>query len=883
MDIGRELASMRARLERLENSARLSHASIDNTAVQVRDGDGSLRGLLGVQADGTTAVNIVNGPPPPQPSDPIVTGMINGVTVSWDGQFADGAVVPLDWQRTEVHVSPLASYTPGADTLKATIETAQGATAVVACDEPVYVLLVARNTSGTASTPSRIVGPTEPTPVVADDVVDGIITTVKLADDAVTQAKVAVGAIGTTEISDNAITTPKIVAAAVQAAQIDTDAVNASKIAAGAVTTAKLDALAVTSDKLAANSVIAGKVAAGAISTNQLTVGIADSISQKITDAMGDATLWTQPTDTGAWAVVTGVTDAGAGSTVIQATGRTTLERTTNTPFDPDALYKVTARIRTTVTPVSGTPTVYIGLTGIAADGTTRVNQTGANLIANQHYIAAANLTVSVGTTWTTVTGYAKGTAATGTITACPDPKAPGQLHTSVRYIRPLVRLLIGSTSGGTMQVDQVTLETVPTGVVNAVNIADGAITAAKISAGAVDATALAADAITGKTITGGTITGSLLQTAASGARITINESAANKVLVYDGVISTAIGELSERGLLVQGTTGAVLWLDPDATYPNLRMTNAAQTNSAVINVSENTAGAADLGMNSGTFTGSGYTDMKWRTFMGNDFAVIERIRSSTGLPIGGRIDLRSGYGSVSYINADNSSQNNIFIVEAGRGQLTNGRLEVYPPASSNAALYVNTATGHTGTLLNLLVNSVSKFSVDKDGNLTVAGTGGFQSKRRSTDDTRTNTTTPTNDTQITFTVDANAIYEIDGWLKYSGPGDFQMGWSTPSGAAGEWMGLGNGTTVVSGTASNGTQQDVTSPWGYTVRTETTDIAATRVYGGVSTNAYGVIVRGTLRVSSTGGTFALRWAQGGANATATTLYTDSRIRLTKVA
>lgn len=1007
-----KLASLERKIAQISKGQRISHgASIENAAIEVKDDSGSLRTIVGLQGDGTTGVQNVNGPPPPQPSAPIVASVLGGVTVSWDGLFAGGAVIPMDWSRVEVHASLAPVYEPIPETLRTTIETAQGATVVVSCDAPVYVRLLARNLSGTASVASVTVGPFGPTQVFADDVRDGVITTLKLADDAVTQAKVAVGAIdadalanaavtaakiganavvlgkiaagavnlntltgpladtasqryadlfrdpaawaqlsassggtwtinaaatdtpsgggkliatgdvqlastalipqdsdtlyrvmvrvrataqdptgpstvymgvvgvaedgvtlvnragaasnatqhycctaggtvataegwkvftgwiqghsatgatapagpatdprapelthadvrylrpmvwlnfgkatsavmeveavtveairtgvvGSTnlitgsvtagaiatdavtagkvaadaitgreitagaistgelaagavtanELAANAVTAGKIAASQIQAvhmtansiqtASIAADAVAAGKIAAGAVTTRELTALSVTANELAANAVTAGKIQAGAVTTNALTVGIAQSIAQKITDAMGDAGLWTQPADSGTWSVLSGVTDAAAGGTVIQATGVTSLERITNTPFDPDALYKITARIRTTVAPTSGTPTVYIGLTGIAADGATRVNRAGANSLNSQHYFAAAGLNVAVGTTWTTVTGYVQGTAATGTgAAAAPDPKAPGQMHASVRYVRPLLRLLFGSTGGGTQQVDQVTLETVPTGVVNSVNIANGAVTA----------NSLAADAITGKTITGGTITGSVLQTATTGQRITINEAAANKIIVYDGT-NTAVGELSAVGVLLKGTNGSLMVMDPNATYPNLRMTNASGSNEAVINVVENAPGSANLGMNSGTFTGSGFTDMKWRLFMGEDFAVLERIRNSNNATFaGGRIDLRNNYASIGYTDTTAATQPADVTLAPGLAK-ARAKFWVQPfTGDTGTVMFIQSGPGHTGYLMRCWDPDAARdrFTVNQQGNTTVDG-----------------------------------------------------------------------------------------------------------------------------------------------------------------
>jgi hypothetical protein len=1192
-NVPEKLAALERALSQVRKGQRLAHgASIENAALTVNSGSGQVRAILGVQGDGTVGVQAVNGPPPPQPSTPIVASVLGGVTVSWDGQFAGGAVIPMDWQRVEVHASITPVYDPVPATLVTTIETAQGATVVHACDTPVYVRLLARNTSGAASPPSTTVGPFGPTPVVADDILDGIVTTLKLADDAVTAAKVATGAIdsdaiaaaavtagkiganavvlgkiasgavnlntltgpladtasqryadlfrdttawaqlsassgGTwaintgatdtpsgggkmvvtgdvqlastalipqdsdtlyrvmirvrataqdpsgistiymgvvgvaedgvtlvnragansnstqhycctaggslpivdgwktyvgwiqghsgagvtapagpatdprapevthadvrylrpmfwlnfgkatsavmeveavtveairtgvvgstnlitgsvtagaiatdavtagkiaadavtareitagsvntaelaagavtaTEIAANAVTAGKIAASqvtathlaanSVEAAAIAADAVSAGKIAADAVTAREIVALAVTSAELAANSVIAGKISAGAVTATALTVGIGESLAAKTVDAMGDATLWAQTADSGTPTWLTGVSDAAAGGTVAQAAGPVTLERTVNTPYDPDTMYRVTARVRTTVAPSAGTANVSMGLIGIAADGTTRVSSTGANaVVTGQHFIAANAVTVSVGTAWTTFTGYVQGTAATGTTVACPDPKAPGKLHTSVRYVRPAVRLLTGAT-GGTMQVDQVTVETLPTGVVNTVNISDGAITASKITAGAVDATALSATAITGKTITGGTVTGALIQTAASGQRITLNESSANKVLVYNSS-GTAIGELSATGLLVKGTNGAILWLDPNDVFPNLRLTNAANTNSAVINVSGT---AAVLGMNSGQFTAGAFTDMKWRTILGSalgtDFWCAERVRDSdTSVYLGGRIFLSGTSASIGFRNSADSTQDAVLTLQQGYSQLTKSRLEVYAPASSSAALYVNAETGQTGSLVRAQYNSVDKFKVDKDGNtttagnatvtgnLTVSGIGNRQPKYRTTNATKTSNTTLATDTQLTFTVDAGGVYVVEGLLLHSGPGDFKMGWTFPSGTDGTWHGLGNGVTVISGTSGGGTQQDTSSTWGYSVRTESTDLASPRTYGGISTNPYGVQVKATVRVGGTAGTFALQWAQGTSDATATTLYLDSYLILERIA
>ncbi|MCW7991492.1 hypothetical protein XF35_41435 [Streptomyces platensis subsp. clarensis] len=104
-NIGATLASIERRLAAVERTSRLSSASLDDTAIEIRDTGGSLRALVGQQPDGTTAVNVVNGPVPPTPTTPLVQSVLGGIAASWDGAFADGSITPLDFARVEVHSS----------------------------------------------------------------------------------------------------------------------------------------------------------------------------------------------------------------------------------------------------------------------------------------------------------------------------------------------------------------------------------------------------------------------------------------------------------------------------------------------------------------------------------------------------------------------------------------------------------------------------------------------------------------------------------------------------------------------------------------------------------------------------------------------------------
>ncbi|MCX4816782.1 hypothetical protein OG601_47540 [Streptomyces sp. NBC_01239] len=214
------------------------------------------------------------------------------------------------------------------------------------------------------------------------------------------------------------------------------------------------------------------------------------------------------------------------------------------------------------------------------------------------------------------------------------------------------------------------------------------------------------------------------------------------------------------------------------------------------------------------------------------------------------------------------------------------------------------TAVGTTGTVtadgltvrcmesyLQPTVGDVIVVDQNSAGNLITRGRlatgtdpiGATRSAPRTTDLQRANTNVPASDPQMTLPVTANARYTLDAYIKYSGVNDVLIGWAVPSGTLGEWQGLGNGIVVTSATAGGGTQQDAISTWGYSVRTESTDIANTRTYGAVGTTAFGVQIRGTVRVGATAGNFAVAWAQGASGATATFVYTDSWLRLHRFA
>ncbi|WP_331746934.1 hypothetical protein [Streptomyces sp. NBC_00842] len=727
-DIGAELARMRKDIERLQRAARLSYASLDDTALEVRDSAGSLRGVFGQQGDGTTAVNVVNGPPPPAPSAPIVTSVLGGVTVSWDGAFADGAVMPLDWSRVEVHASPLATYTPTAATLKATVETAQGCTVVIATPDPVYVQLVARSTSGTASPPSSTVGPVGPTPVVASDILDGIVTTVKLADAAVSAAKVAVNAVGSTALADGAVLSAKLAAAAVSVGKIADNAVTGPAIASDAVTAGKVAADAITAREIAAGAVTASEIAAGSITTDKLTVvGGTNVLNDPSFEGVYAASIAAKFSQ---WAVQDKTFGNGSVASMKLTTDGTSMFRA----------------VELTLLPTMAGQQIYIAVDYYAstdwAGGELNMHirweaEGGATLVTDK---AQTRVTAPVKGAWTRIAGTYTAPAAavrarvrieTGLVTAGSTwfdnaecrPIVPGVQIADGAITTP--KIVAGAVQTAQLDALAVNASKIAAGAVTtakldalavtADKIAANAITVGKLEAGSVDATALKADAITGKTITGGTITGtningatvtgSEVRTGTSGERIVLTPTPPFPLAQRPSILlySNAASELGP-GLLNSGVTSGV---------PSTILGSQATATDALGRSIRTTLGL--IPPNPGTH--GGRFVLTTLNPSGSTTAGFVAIDGTSATDASGQaiLDLVATDGATTPKTSQLS-------LGAGRATLLAEALDVLPPATTLSAIYLNAATGHTGSLLRLQLNGADRLNVSTAGDVTTPG-----------------------------------------------------------------------------------------------------------------------------------------------------------------
>ncbi|WP_031102295.1 hypothetical protein [Streptomyces sp. NRRL S-146] len=190
------------RLKALERSTQAAHTSIEGGAMDIYDADGNLKGSVGVQPDGGVALVPVNTDPPPTPMPPTIEPVLAGLVVGWDGQWDDSYDTPTDFSLIQVHLGAAEDFTPDVTTLTATITAVLGGTVTVAVEgyDPVWVRLVAQNTASITGPPSAAVQGT-PRQAVPKDLIDGIIDETKLAEQAVSAAKVKLGAIGADQLA----------------------------------------------------------------------------------------------------------------------------------------------------------------------------------------------------------------------------------------------------------------------------------------------------------------------------------------------------------------------------------------------------------------------------------------------------------------------------------------------------------------------------------------------------------------------------------------------------------------------------------------------------------------------------------------------------------
>lgn len=325
---------------------------------------------------------------------------------------------------------------------------------------------------------------------------------------------------------------------------------------------------------IVADSITAGQIQAAAIGTSELAAGAVTAKKLAVFDIsktfneVFDNFSWSTDTASTAvdWISISGTGEVSTGSDSFPLTGGKALivgnnsgndQRwfigTKNIPFDPNVLYRLKVRLRRTL----GSGTVYVGWAGVAADGVTFVNTSGANTGGSQHYHCVAASTgydesgtsQTVGSSYITFIGYTKGHAAVSGDGAVGTISGPRKMHPNVRYIRPLLLVNYDSAAGQTI-VDFIEAEP----VTGATLIEPGSISTDKIAANAIIADNISTGSVTAAKIAGTTLS-------------------ALKAELGDVVISTS-GSL--RSGQTSYNTGTGFWLGTDAGTPKFSIGSSA-------------------------------------------------------------------------------------------------------------------------------------------------------------------------------------------------------------------------------------------------------------------------------------------------------------------
>ena len=403
--------------------------------------------------------------------------------------------------------------------------------------------------------------------ITAAKILDGAISELKLADDAVTTAKLA----------NSAVTADIVAANAITATNIQDGAISEIKLSNNAVSTAKLAIAAVTSDIIATNSISTTKIQDNAIQTAKISAGA-------ITTAKISAGAVTADT-IAANAVTTAKINAGAVTADTIAASAIT---TSKIAAGAVTAFEIAANTITSGKIAAG---AVIAET-IASNAVTAV-KINANAVTSDKITADAITTAKIAAGAVTAAEIAANTItaakiAAGTITAT---EIATNAITSAKILANAVtsdKITAGSITTDKLAADVITANEIATGAVTADAISAGAIEAGAIAAGAVSSAKIAAGAITADKIAAGAITTAKLAAdsvtagvIAAGA-VSTSELAANAVVaskIAAGTITTdkiAAGTIQGDRIAANTITGGLI------AAAGI-ITSAAQINDAVI------------------------------------------------------------------------------------------------------------------------------------------------------------------------------------------------------------------------------------------------------------------------------------------------------------
>ena len=379
----------------------------------------------------------------------------------------------------------------------------------------------------------------------------GTIASLQIADDAVTNAKIAVDAIQGDVIAAGAITETTIAADAVTNAKIAIDAVRANVIEAGAITSAKIAADAITATKLADDAVTNAKIAVDAIQANVIEAGA-------ITETkIGNSAITTAKID--ANAITSAKIDAGAVTATEIASNAITSAKinagaVTASEIAADAITAVkinagaitTAKIEANAITSAKIDTGAVTASEIASNAITSAKINAGAVTATEiasNAITAAKIDANAITSAKIDAGAVTATEiASNAITSAKIDAGAVTASEIASNAITAVKINAGAITANKIATDAVTADSIEAGAITAGAIAAGAIDASNIIvSGTIVGSNIAADAITAAKIQAGAIGASEIAAGViTGAKIAANTIAASRLKIDTNVLAEA-------------------------------------------------------------------------------------------------------------------------------------------------------------------------------------------------------------------------------------------------------------------------------------------------------------------------------------------------------